>query len=136
VSPGDSSQEVTAVAAILVADDDPDLGELVAFKLRLDGHEVTLVEDGDSALEAARNTDFDLAILDWMMPGLSGVQVCRALRESGTPNAPAIMMLTARNREPDIDEGFRAGAIDYLTKPFSPRELASRVRAVLARSGR
>jgi len=117
-------------ARILLADDEPDLAESVSYALRREGFEVEAVADGEQALAAARSSKYDVAILDVMMPKLSGLEVCRALRaESDLP----IIMLTARDAEVDRVLGLELGADDYLTKPFSLAELVSRVRAVLRR---
>ena len=118
---------------LLIAEDDPDIREPLTFRLSAAGHTVTAVEDGPSALDAAAGTLPDLALLDVMMPGLSGIDVCRALRaRTDTADLPVIL-LTARSQEADVQAGFRAGADDYMTKPFSPRELVSRINALLAR---
>src|SRR5262249_4308536 len=104
--------------------------DVVAFSLRREGFDVDEARDGESALEAARAEPFDLVILDVMLPGRSGNEVCRTLRaESDVP----ILMLTARDGESDRVLGLELGADDYVTKPFSTRELASRVRAILRR---
>ena len=117
-------------ARILLADDEPDLTESVSYALRREGFEVDSVGDGESALAAVRGTSYDVAILDVMMPKLSGLEVCRELRvESDLP----IIMLTARDAEVDRVLGLELGADDYLTKPFSLAELVSRVRALLRR---
>ncbi|GAA0455014.1 DNA-binding response regulator [Actinoplanes capillaceus] len=117
---------------ILIAEDNPKQAELAAAYLRREGHRVTLVGDGPAVFEACRQRRPDLVVLDVMMPALDGVTVCRVLRaESDVP----ILMLTARAAEDDILRGLDAGADDYLTKPYSPRELAARVRALLRRSG-
>jgi DNA-binding response OmpR family regulator len=117
-------------ARILLADDEPDLAESVSYVLRRDGFEVDCVADGDAALAAVRSTRYDLAVLDVMMPKLSGLELCRVLRtESDLP----IIMLTARDAEVDRVLGLELGADDYLTKPFSLAELVSRVRALLRR---
>jgi DNA-binding response OmpR family regulator len=122
------------MTAILIADDDEDIRDLVAFKLEAAGFDVTIVDNGLSALSAARDDPPDLVVLDVMMPGLSGIDVCRALRaEQSTAHLP-IILLTARAQEGDVQVGFGAGADDYVVKPFSPRELVSRVEAVLART--
>ncbi|MDT0165588.1 response regulator [Actinotalea sp. AC32] len=120
---------------ILVADDDADIRDLVAFKLTNAGYEVEAVPDGLAALESARARPPRLVVLDVMMPGLSGLDVTQQLRaEAATATVPVIL-LTAKAQEADVEGGFGVGADDYVTKPFSPRELLSRVRAVLARSG-
>jgi DNA-binding response OmpR family regulator len=121
------------VTAILVADDDMDIRDLVAFKLEQAGFDVTAVDNGLAALTAARLEPPDLVVLDVMMPGMSGIDVCRELRnDRGTAGLP-IILLTARAQEGDVEVGFGAGADDYIVKPFSPRELVTRVEAVLAR---
>ncbi|MEV5439575.1 response regulator [Streptomyces sp. NPDC052682] len=124
------------MAHVLVADDDTDIRELVAFKLTQDGHEVTAVEDGLQALQALEEKAVDIALLDIRMPGMSGLDVCRQLRAAPRTAALPILLITARSQEGDVEAGFAAGADDYITKPFSPRELSSRVEAVLARAGR
>ena len=121
------------MARIVIADDDSDIRELVVFKLRLEGHDIVPVENGSLAVAACRESPPDLVILDVMMPGMSGLEAARALREDEATSDVPIMMLTARAHESDVDEGFAAGANDYIVKPFSPRELAARVDALLAR---
>jgi DNA-binding response OmpR family regulator len=121
------------MTAILIADDDPDIRDLVAFKLEQAGFDVVAVEDGLSALSATRADPPDLVVLDVMMPGMSGIDVCRELRASEATATLPIILLTARAQEGDVEVGFGAGADDYIVKPFSPRELVSRVEAVLAR---
>jgi two-component system phosphate regulon response regulator PhoB len=121
------------MTAILVADDDLDIRDLVAFKLEQAGFDVTAVDNGLAALSAAREDPPDLVVLDVMMPGMSGIDVCRELRGNRTTAALPIILLTARAQEGDVEIGFGAGADDYVVKPFSPRELVSRVEAVLAR---
>ena len=123
------------MTTVLVADDDSDIRELVSFKLGQAGYEVLAVGDGAEALEAARAHRPDLAILDLMMPGLSGLDVCSQLRREEATAAVPVIMLTAKAQEQDVATGFAAGADDYVVKPFSPRELVSRVQAVLARAG-
>jgi two-component system response regulator RegX3 len=115
---------------ILLADDEPDIVTPVSYALRADGFEVDAVADGEQALAAGRTGDYDLVILDVMMPGLQGTEVCRRLRaESIVP----IIMLTAKDAEIDRVLGLELGADDYVTKPFSTRELSSRIRAILRR---
>jgi len=121
---------------LLVAEDDPDIRDLVLFKLEAAGFDVTTVVDGREALARALQEPPDLVVLDVMMPGLSGLEVCAALREDeGTSEVP-IILLTAKAQEADVTSGLSAGADDYVVKPFSPRELLTRVQAVLARSHR
>jgi len=118
------------MSTVLVVDDDPGVLDVVAFTLRREGFEVDEETDGARALAAALERDYDIVILDVMLPQMSGTEVCRALRaESDVP----IVMLTARDAERDRVLGLELGADDYVVKPFSPRELASRVRAVLRR---
>ena len=116
---------------ILVVEDEPTLQETIAYNLRKQGYEVTIVGDGHEALDAARNLKPDLLLLDLMLPGLDGIEITRILRRE--MNAP-IIMLTARDEEIDRVLGLEMGADDYLTKPFSMRELMARVKAQLRRS--
>ncbi|GAA4715155.1 response regulator transcription factor [Phytohabitans rumicis] len=119
-------------ARILVAEDDPKQANLVRVYLEREGHSVLLVGDGRAALEQCRTRRPDLVVLDVMMPLVDGLDVCRILRgESDVP----ILLLTARTTEEDVLLGLDIGADDYITKPYSPRELAARVRALLRRAG-
>ena len=120
---------------ILVVEDDPALAELLRYNLAREGFAVTTAADGDAALAAAEDSPPDLMVLDWMIPGLSGIEVCRRLRRRDATRAMPIIMLTARGEEPDRIEGLESGADDYMVKPFSPGELAARIRAVLRRAG-
>jgi two-component system, OmpR family, phosphate regulon response regulator PhoB len=122
--------------SVLVAEDDADIRDLVAFKLEQAGYDVVAVEDGPSALAAARQTPPDLAVLDVSMPGMSGLDVCRLLRADPATALIPIIMLTARAQERDVEDGLTAGADDYMIKPFSPRELVSRVSTQLAKARR
>ncbi len=120
-------------ARILVAEDDRKQSELLRVYLEREGHSVQVVADGKTALERYRSHTPDLVILDVMMPTVDGLDVCRILRaESDVP----IMLLTARSTEDDILLGLDLGADDYVTKPYSPRQLAARVRVLLRRTGR
>lgn len=112
---------------ILVGEDDSDIRELVTYKLQQVGYQVTAVEDGVAALDCALRAIPDLVILDVMMPGMSGFEVCRELRQRPCTADVPVMLLTARAQEHDIDVGLEAGAHDYIVKPFSVRELISRV---------
>ena len=116
---------------ILVVEDDPTVAEVVCRYLGHDGHEVELVADGATALARALSADPDLVILDLMLPGLDGLEVCRRLRARGPV---PVIMLTALGEESDRLAGLEIGADDYVTKPFSPRELVLRVASVLRRS--
>ena len=122
------------MTTVLVADDDADIRELVAFKLEQTGVEVIAVGNGEDALDQARAHRPALAVLDVSMPGLSGIDVCRILRADPATAAMSIIILTARVQERDVEGGFSAGADDYVTKPFSPRELMSRIQAQLSRA--
>ena len=122
------------MATVLLAEDDADIRFLVIFKLTQADHQVRVFRDGLSVLADARENAPDLAILDVMMPGMSGLEVCQELRKDpATANIPVII-LTALAQEADIAAGFAAGAADYIVKPFSPRDFAIRVDAVLARA--
>jgi len=129
--------EVPAVGAlrpkILLVEDDLNLVELATYNFEKEGFEVVTTGDGEEALLKAEEDKPDLVVLDWMLANLSGIEVCRRLRRSpATANLP-IVMLTARAEEADRIRGLETGADDYVTKPFSPRELIARVRAVLRR---
>ena len=121
------------MARILVADDDVDIRELIEFKLSTLGHEIIAVNDGAAAVDACREHKPDLAVLDVMMPGMSGLDAIRVIRSEESMADIPVILLTARAQESDVETGFDSGADDYITKPFSPRELASRVQALLAR---
>ena len=118
---------------VLVADDDADIRELVEFKLSQAGYAVQAVPDGLAAWEAFESEPPAIAVLDVMMPGLSGFDVLRKIRESEHPRVP-VLMLSAKSRDSDVDTGFAIGADDYVIKPFSPRELLHRVNTMLART--
>jgi DNA-binding response OmpR family regulator len=118
---------------VLIVEDEPMVAEVVERYLRRDGYEVQIIPDGEAALAAFARFQPDLVVLDLMLPSLDGKEVCRRIRaRSETP----IVMLTARGEEIDKLVGLELGADDYVTKPFSPRELAARVKAVLRRTGR
>lgn len=118
---------------ILVVEDDAMVRELIEFKLSSAGHEVLMAADGEAGLEAVRTARPDLVILDWMMPKLTGLEVCAAIRADEEISDMPVLLLTARAQERDVESGYSAGADDYLLKPFSPRELLSRVEALAAR---
>ena len=120
--------------AILLVEDDPSLIELVRYNLEAADFDVAVEMDGDGSLMAIRERDFDLVILDWMMPNMSGIEVVRQIRRMNDKRATPVIMLTARGEETDKIRGLDAGADDYVVKPFSPAELVSRVRALLRRS--
>ena len=118
---------------ILVVDDEPDLLELVRFNLTQAGHVVDTASSGTDAIEALRRSPPDLLILDLMLPDVSGMDICRYVRGNEHLAQLPILMLTAKSEEVDRVVGFELGADDYVTKPFSPRELALRVQAILRR---
>ena len=118
---------------LLLVEDDPALSELLEYRFSNEGYDVRTTADGDYALLLASEDVPDLVILDWMIEGTSGIEVCRRLRrDKATAHVP-IIMLTAREAEDDRIRGLETGADDYLTKPFSPRELLARVAAVMRR---
>ena len=120
-------------AKILIIEDDPDTARLVGLYLTREGHRVLAASDGLDGLRQARTCKPDLIVLDLMLPGMSGMDICRELRaESAVP----IVMLTARVDEADMLSGLESGADDYVTKPFSPRVLVARIKAVLRRTAR
>ncbi|HKO39612.1 MAG TPA: response regulator [Solirubrobacterales bacterium] len=118
---------------ILVADDDRDILELVAFRLERAGYEVLTAGDGEQALASAREHRPALAVLDVMMPKLTGYDVVKAMRAEERTSRIPVILLTARVQEADVSRGFEAGADDYIRKPFSPQELRARVEAILGR---
>jgi two-component system, OmpR family, phosphate regulon response regulator PhoB len=118
---------------ILVVEDEPSIAELISVNLTHAGYAVSRALQADEALQLLRNTKPDLVILDWMMPGKSGVQFARELRSNPSTQAIPILMLTAKGEEADKVLGLDAGADDYVTKPFSPKELVARVKALLRR---
>jgi two-component system phosphate regulon response regulator PhoB len=119
---------------ILVVDDEPDLVELVRFNLKESGYQVESARSGRDALEQLRRKPPDLLVLDLMLPDVPGTEICRQVRADSRLQALPVLMLTAKSEEVDRIVGFELGADDYLTKPFSPRELTLRVRALLRRS--
>jgi two-component system phosphate regulon response regulator PhoB len=118
---------------LLLVEDDRQLAELVRFHFDRAGYQVTRTGDGDEALILAEEVRPDLVILDWMIEGISGIEVCRRLRRRPSTSNLPIIMLTARGEENDRVRGLETGADDYLTKPFSPKELVARAGAVLRR---
>ena len=122
------------MSRVLVIEDDADIGGLIVHYLEKAGHTPELVKDGASALSRVEAFQPDLLILDLMLPGLSGIEICKALRADAGTGAVPIIMLTARSEEAERIRGLDAGADDYVTKPFSPNELMARVRALLRRA--
>ncbi|HEY6277517.1 MAG TPA: response regulator [Streptosporangiaceae bacterium] len=121
------------MTTVLVVDDDPDVCDLVRYKLEQSGFDVRRASDGDQALREVAAEVPDLVLLDIMMPGMSGLEVLEHWRADGATEKLPVIMLTAKAQENDVERGFELGADDYVIKPFSPRELARRVSAVLSR---
>ena len=118
---------------ILVVEDEPNQVELIEFNLNSEGYEVVVARDGEEALNLAEEENPDLILLDWMLPKVSGIEVCRQLRRSKITREIPIVMLTARSEESDKIRGLDIGADDYITKPYSIKELLARVRAAMRR---
>lgn len=118
---------------ILVVDDEKDILELVSYNLKKEGFGISISADGEDALRRIKREKYDLIILDLMLPGIQGMELCRILKSSEDTSFVPIIMLTAKNEELDKVLGLEMGADDYITKPFSPRELIARVKAVLRR---
>jgi len=118
--------------SILVVEDEKDIAELMALHLKREGYQVTVVEDGEAGLKALDQNEYQLLVLDWMLPHLSGVELCKKLRQNG--NQIPVLMVTARAHTSDIVLGLEMGADDYLTKPFDLPVLLARVRALLRRA--
>lgn len=119
---------------ILVIDDEPDICELLKYNLENEGYGVQVVHDGEEGLRKVSNETWDLVVLDLMLPGKSGLDICREMKRSAVSESIPIIMLTAKGSETDKIVGLEIGADDYITKPFSPRELLARVKAVLRRA--
>jgi len=122
------------IGKILIVDDEPSICELLAFTLEKAGYSIVKTDNGHGALELVRTAKPDLMVLDVMLPGIDGMEVCRILKGSQSTAGIPIIMLTAKNEEIDKIIGLELGADDYMTKPFSPRELVARIKAVLRRS--
>jgi two-component system phosphate regulon response regulator PhoB len=120
---------------ILIIEDETDLAELIAFNMEKEGYRSLIAPDGPSGLEAARQNSPDLILLDLMLPGMSGMEICKVLKSREKTARIPIIMLTAKGEEIDRVVGFEVGADDYVVKPFSPRELLLRIKAVLRRAG-
>jgi CheY-like chemotaxis protein len=120
-----------AVKSVLIVDDDPDICEMLAHILCTAGFEVFMELDGRSGLSAARRMQPDLVLLDWMLPNLTGLEICRQLREDPATAATRIIMVTARAEHTDLERSRAAGANDHIVKPFGRRELIRRVRTLL-----
>jgi two-component system phosphate regulon response regulator PhoB len=118
---------------VLIVEDDSNLVEMLTWHFEREGFQVRATSDAEEALRIARADPPDLMLLDWMLPGFSGIEVCQSMKRSSSTQAVAIIMLTAKSEERDRISGLEAGADDFVAKPFSPRELIARARAVLRR---
>jgi two-component system, OmpR family, phosphate regulon response regulator PhoB len=127
------SRDYAVTATVLVVEDEPAIQELIAYTLRQAGHQPLRADTAEYAMQLVQSALPDLVLLDWMLPGLSGIELARRLRADKRTRGIPIIMLTARVEEQEKIAGLEAGADDYITKPFSPRELNARVKAVLRR---
>ncbi|GAB4503925.1 MAG: hypothetical protein Fur0043_09180 [Anaerolineales bacterium] len=121
---------------ILIAEDEPDIRDLVAFTLRFAGHEVVTATNGEEAVQVAKQEAPDLIILDVRMPRMTGYDACRAIKRDPALNAVPVIFLSAKGQESEIQDGMNAGAEEYLLKPFAPDQLTDRVRSILSRFGK
>lgn len=128
------ADDADAVGYVLVADDDPDIRDLIVLKLESAGLEVRTAVDGEEALERAADEPPAVVVLDLMMPNVDGVEVCRRLRADPATAQTPVIMLTALAQPSDVERGVAVGADDYLVKPFSPRDLLTRVNRALDRA--
>ncbi len=124
------------MAKILIAEDEPDIRELVAFMLRFAGYEVMAASNGEEAVQAATHEVPDLVLMDVRMPRMTGYDACRIMKANPTLRDVPIVFLSAKGQEAEIQSGLEAGAEEYLLKPFSPDELTNRVRTILSRFGK
>ena len=122
-----------AKESVLVVDDEEDILELVTYNLAKEGYQVSAASTGEEGLNLVRSRKPDLVVLDLMLPGTDGLEICRAIKADPKTNKTPVIMLTAKGEEADIVQGLELGADDYITKPFSPRVLLARVKAVLRR---
>ena len=123
-----------SMSHILIIEDDPSLVELLRYNLENEGFEVSIARDGEEGLESIATQAPDLVVLDWMLPNVSGIEVCRQLRQKSETRSMPVIMLTAKGEESDRLRGLETGADDYIVKPFSPAELTARIKAVLRRA--
>jgi DNA-binding response OmpR family regulator len=124
------------MAKILIAEDEPDIRELVAFMLRFAGYEVMAASNGEEAVQAATREVPDLVLMDVRMPRMTGYDACRLMKSNPTLRDVPIVFLSAKGQESEIQSGLEAGAEEYLLKPFSPDELTNRVRNILSKFGK
>ena len=122
------------MSRILIVEDDPSLVELLKYNLETEGFDVSVARDGEGGLEAIDTQDPDLVVLDWMLPNMSGIEICRQMRQRTATRSTPVIMLTAKGEETDRIRGLETGADDYIVKPFSPAELTARIKAVLRRA--
>lgn len=119
---------------ILVIDDEADIRELLTYNLEQEGYSVRSVSNGEEALKTFENESVDLILLDLMLPGIPGIEICKRLKRDAKLEAIPIIMISAKSTETDVIVGLEIGADDYITKPFSPKEVVARVRAILRRT--
>jgi len=119
--------------SILVVDDEADIRELLTFNLEQEGYQVEAAENGEQALQALRSHRIDLVLLDLMLPGLPGLELCKQLKRSSSLETIPIIMISAKSSETDVIVGLELGADDYITKPFSPKEVVARIKAIFRR---
>ncbi|MBI3166156.1 MAG: response regulator [Anaerolineales bacterium] len=124
------------MARILIAEDEPDIRELVAFTLRFAGHEVTATSNGEEAYHKAQEIIPDLIMMDVRMPRMTGYDACRAMKQIPALKDIPVVFLSAKGQESEIQSGLEAGAEEYLLKPFAPDQLVERVRAILSKFGK
>ena len=125
---------MSEMSRILIVEDDPSLVELLRYNLESEGFDVSVARDGEGGLEAIDTDDPDLVVLDWMLPNMSGIEICRQMRQRTATKTTPVIMLTAKGEESDRVRGLETGADDYIVKPFSPAELTARIKAVLRRA--
>lgn len=125
---------MSELSRILIVEDDPSLVELLRYNLETEGFDVSVARDGEGGMEAIDTQDPDLVVLDWMLPNMSGIEICRQMRQKPATRQTPVIMLTAKGEESDRIRGLETGADDYMVKPFSPAELTARIKAVLRRS--
>ena len=124
------------MAKILIAEDDPDIRELVAFTLRFAGHEVVAASNGEEAVQLAGREFPDLILMDVRMPRMTGYEACRVMKANSELKDIPVVFLSAKGQESEIQTGLEAGAEEYLLKPFAPDQLTDRVRAILSKFGK
>ena len=125
---------MSELSLILIVEDDPSLVELLRYNLEIEGFDVSVARDGEGGMEAIDTQEPDLVVLDWMLPNMSGIEICRQMRKKPATRQTPVIMLTAKGEETDRIRGLETGADDYMVKPFSPAELTARIKAVLRRS--